>query len=405
MGFITAPFEARSTLANPDTFLQRFFGVRETLSGADVNQETALTCIPVYAAILILSESVGQLPFGVFRRTDEGSQPERNHPLWSVLHDEANPEMSAIDWRSTSQGHICTWGNHYSQVVRDAGGGVRELWPLLPNRMRVERSNDNRQLRYIYRTQEGPERVFSRDKILHIPGWGYDGLIGYSPIAIAREGIGLGLAMESHGAAFFGNSAAPSGTREHPGSLTKTAFEHLKESFNEKNSGVANAHKPLILEEGMTWKQIGIPPEDSQFLETRQFQVREIARLYRLPPHMLADLADATFSNIEQQGRHFVVHSLLPWLIRWEQGIKRQLFTAQEKSEGLFLKMNVNAFQRGDTEARFKSYAIGRTNGWLTVNDILKLEDMNTIGGEGDTRIQPMNMQALGTPEPQAASN
>lgn len=406
MGLLTAPFEKRATLANPDAFLSRWFGSKPTLSGADVNHDSALTFIPFYAANLVLSESVGQLPWGVFRDSATGSQPLRDHPLWPLLHDEANPEMSAIDWRTTAQGHLGTWGNHYSQTVRDGGGRPRELWPLLPNRMSVERSSDRRELKYTYRQPDGKPKEFRKDQILHIRGFGFDGLMGYSPVTLAREALGLGMATESFGASFFGNGAAPGGALQHPGTLNPEAHKRLRESFEDRHKGVANAHRPLILEEGMAWNQIGIPPEDSQFLETRKFQVNEIARLYRIPPHMLMDLERATFSNIEHQGIEFVVHTLLPWLLRWEQGVRRQLLTPSEKSAGITTKMNVEGFLRGDTESRYKSYAIGRQNGWLTVNDILRLENMNTIGPEGDSRLQPANMMPLGTvatPEPPTA--
>lgn len=397
MGLLTAPFEKRATLANPDAFLSRWFGARETLSGAEVDEDSALTFIPFYTANLILSESVGQLPWGVFRESDTGSTPARNHPLWEVLHNEANPEMSAIDWRTTAQGHLGTWGNHYSQVIRDGGGRVRQLWPLLPNRMTPERSTDNRHLRYRYRKPGGQVETFAARDILHIRGQGYDGLIGYSPVSLAREALGLGMAAESFGAAFFGNGASPSGALSHPGTLTPDALKNLKDSFSGEHQGVANARKTLILEEGMSWTAIGLPPGDAQFMELQKFSVTTFARLYRIPPHMMGDLERATFSNIEHQGIDFVVHTLLPWLQRWEQGVRRQLFSGEEKRSGLTTKLNVEGFLRGDTKSRYEAYAVGRQNGWLSVNDILRLEDMNTIGKDGDTRLQPANMMPLGT--------
>ena len=356
---------------------------------AVVTPRNALTIIAVYAAVRLIAESVGSLPLILYERTaDGGKRRATQHPLYELLHDQPNPEMTAVVFRETLQAHLGTWGNAYAQIVRDRGGRVRELWPLRPDRMTVKR-NAAGALEYHY---EGVQQPFAAEEILHIPALGFDGLMGYSPIALARRGLWLLLAAEEYGARFFENDARPGVVLKHPDKLTEEAYRHIKESWEESHSGVDKAHKPAILEEGMDIETVGLPPQDSQFLETRKFQVTEIARLYRIPPHMLADLDRATFSNIEHQGIEFVVYTLRPWLVRWEQAIRMRLLTPTERKR-YFAEHLVDGLLRGDIKSRYEAYNIGRNGGWLSANDIRSLENMNPIPG-GDTYWTPMNMMA-----------
>ena len=297
--------------------------------------------------------------------------------------------------------HLLIWGNAYAQIIRDGNGRVLALYPLLPDKMEADR-DENGQLYYIYtrNSDENPNfmdygRVYlRRQDVLHIPGLGFDGLVGYSPIAMAKNAVGMTLACEEYGASFFENGANPGGVLEHPGVLKDPA--KVRESWHSVYGGSKNAGKVAVLEEGMKYQQIGIPPEEAQFLETRKFQINEIARLYRIPPHMVGDLEKSSFSNIEQQSLEFVKYTLDPWVIRWEQSLQRALLLPQEKNE-YFIKLNVDGLLRGDYQSRMTGYSIGRQNGWLSGNDIREMEDMNLIPAEegGDLYLINGNMTKL----------
>lgn len=242
--------------------------------------------------------------------------------------------------------------------------------------------------------QEKGSIVLSQEEVLHIPGLGFDGLIGYSPIALAKNAVGMTLACEEYGASFFGNGANPGGVLEHPGILKDPG--KVRDSWNAVYQGTRNAHKVAVLEEGMSYKQIGIPPEEAQFLETRKFQINEIARLFRIPPHMVGDLEKSSFSNIEQQSLEFVKYTLDPWVVRFEQALKKSLLLPEEKKTH-FIKFNVDGLLRGDYQSRMNGYAIGRQNGWLSTNDIRELEELNPIPPEegGDLYLINGNMTKL----------
>ena len=365
-----------------------FFG--RSTSGKNVNERTAMQTTAVYSCVRILAEAVASLPIHVYRYTETGKERVYDHPLYYLLHDEPNPEMTSFVFRETLMSHLLIWGNAYAQVIRDGSGRVLSLYPLLPDKMEVDRDEHGR-LFYTYtrNTDENPNfseygRVrLKPEDVLHIPGLGFDGLVGYSPIAMAKNAVGMTLACEEYGASFFENGATPGGVLEHPGVLKDPA--KVRESWHSVYGGSKNAGKVAVLEEGMKYQQIGIPPEEAQFLETRKFQIDEIARLYRIPPHMVGDLDKSSFSNIEQQSLEFVKYTLDPWVIRWEQSIQRALLLPQEKKE-YFVKMNVDGLLRGDYESRMKGYSIGIQNGFMCPNDIRRLESMDLIpveeGGE-----------------------
>ena len=274
-------------------------------------------------------------------------------------------------------GHLLLWGNTYAQIIRDGRGTVMALYPLMPDKMGVDR-NDRGEIYYIY-NKEGQSYPLRNDEVLHIPGLGFDGLIGYSPIAMAKNAIGMAIATEEYGAKFFSNGANPGGVLEHPGVVKDP--QRVRDSWNSVYQGSTNAHRVAVLEEGMKFQSIGIPPEQAQFLETRKFQINEIARIFRIPPHMIGDLEKSSFSNIEQQSLEFVKYTLDPWVVRWEQSIKRMLLSESEKKK-YFVKFNVDGLLRGDYQSRMTGYSIARQNGWMSANDIRVLEDMNPIQDE-----------------------
>lgn len=372
-----------------------------TTSGNRVNNQTAMRTTAVYACVRILSEAIASIPLNFYRYTSDGGKEKYpTHPLYYLLHDEPNPEMTSFVFRETLMGHLLLWGNAYAQIVRNGKGEVLALYPLLPDRMQVDRDSAGR-LVYTYtryRDEAGSKRDFEtiklfKEDVLHIPGLGFDGLIGYSPIAMAKNAIGMSMAAEDYGATFFANGATPGGILEHPGIVKDP--ERLRESWHAQFSG-KNSHNIAVLEEGMTFKPMSIPPNEAQFLETRKFQIDEIARIFRVPPHMVGDLEKSSFSNIEQQSLEFVKYTLNPWVARWEQSLAHALLLPSEKTKYV-VKFNVDGLLRGDYQSRMNGYAIGRQNGWLSANDIRELENMNRIPAEegGDEYLINGNMTKM----------
>lgn len=367
-----------------------------TTSGKPVNERTAMQTTAVYACVRILAEAVASLPLHVYEYQDDGGKKlVYDHPLYYLLHDEPNPEMTSFVFRETLMSHLLIWGNAYAQIIRDGAGRVLGLYPLLPDKMEVQR-DDKGNIYYVYSRNSDENPTFKEygniklkaEDVLHIPGLGFDGLIGYSPIAMAKNAVGMTLACEEYGASFFANGANPGGVLEHPGVLKDPS--KVRESWNSVYRGVSNAHKIAVLEEGMKYQQIGIPPEEAQFLETRKFQINEIARLYRIPPHMVGDLDKSSFSNIEQQSLEFVKYTLDPWVIRWEQSLQRSLLLPGEKGK-YFIKLNVDGLLRGDYQSRMNGYAVGRQNGWFSANDIREMENMNPIPDEEGGNLYLIN--------------
>ena len=355
----------------------------------------------VYSCVRILAEAVAGLPLHLYRYKEDGSKEKAlSHPLYLLLHDEPNPEMSSFVFRETLMTHLLLWGNAYAQIIRNGRGEVIALYPLMPDRMAVDR-DVNGQLYYEYTTStddaptvKGSIVRLKPSDVLHIPGLGFDGLVGYSPIAMAKNAIGLAIATEEYGSKFFANGAQPSGVLEHPGTIKDP--QRVRDSWMSQFGGSANSNKIAVLEEGLKYTPISISPEQAQFLETRKFQINEIARIFRVPPHMVGDLEKSSFSNIEQQSLEFVKYTLEPWLVRWEQSIQRTLFSAEEK-KAYFVRFNVEGLLRGDYASRMNGYAVGRQNGWMSANDIRELENLDRIPAEegGDLYLINGNMTKL----------
>lgn len=367
----------------------------------------------VYACVRVLAESVAGLPLHVYEYGPNRSKEKAyDSDLYFLLHDEPNPEMTSFVFRETMMTHLLLWGNAYAQIIRDGRGKVTALYPLMPDRMRVDR-DENGQLYYRYQlgTDEShldkPGTVDLRPKeVLHIPALGFDGLVGYSPIAMARNSIGMAIACEDFGASFFKNGAAPSGVLEHPGVLKNP--EKLRAAWDAQYGGSRNSGRVAVLEEGMKFNPITIPPEQAQFLETRKFQIDEIARIFRIPPHMIGDLERSTFSNIEQQSLEFVQYTLNPWICRWEQSLTKALLSREEQKK-YSIDFNVNGLLRGDYQSRMAGYATARQAGLMSCNDIRSLESLNLLPPEiGDKYLCNGNMidvATIGTEKQSAPQN
>ncbi len=401
MGLFTGLFRTRDAPSNRTSGSSYSFLMGSTTSGKRVNERTSMQMTAVYSCVRILSEAVASLPLNVYRYTDNGGKEKAiDHSLFHLLHDEPNPEMSSFIFRETLMTHLLLWGNAYAQIIRNGKGEVIALYPLMPDRMSVDRDK-NGQLYYKYTknnddapTMDSGSVYLSPSDVLHIPGLGFDGLVGYSPIAMAKNAIGLAIAAEEYGSKFYANGAAPSGILEHPGTLKDPA--RVRDSWNATFGGSSNSNKVAVLEEGMKYTPISIAPNEAQFLETRKFQINEIARIFRVPPHMVGDLEKSSFSNIEQQSLEFVKYTLDPWVIRWEQALYRALLSEEEKKT-VFFKFNVEGLLRGDYASRMNGYATARQNGWMSANDIRELEDLDRIPAElgGDLYLVNGNMLPL----------
>lgn len=386
----------RTTLRDPEGwFVDALTGGRTSASGEVVNPSTALGLSAYFAAIRAISEDVGKVPLPVFKR-GKGQDKERQtkHTTHILLNRSPNPDMSAMDWRQTITSHALSYGNGYSEIVRNKAGIAMRLWPLSPTSVKPERIDNDGTL--VYRVTRNPgekQVVLDQSQVFHLRGLGFDGILGYSIATLAKQSIGLGLATEKSGAAFFGNSSRPDGLLLAPEGKTigKKGKENLKEAWEEAYGGAGNAHKTAVLEGGMKWQSISIPNEDAQWIETRQFNVSDIARWFRVPPHKLQDLLRGTFSNIEHQSIEYVTDTLSSWFKRWEGEIQRKLIPESEQST-TFAEHIAEGLLRGDINTRYTAYATARMNGWLSVNEIRALENMNSIGPEGDVYMAPLNM-------------
>lgn len=403
MGLINKLFKSRDhpKIDNRTVGSSYSFYMGGSSAGKNVNERSAMQMTAVYSCVRILAEAVAGLPLHLYRyKEDGGKERAIDNNLYHLLHDEPNKEMSSFIFRETLMTHLLLWGNAYAQIIRNGKGEVVALYPLMPNKMQVDR-DENGELYYIYtrssdeaKTMDGVTVYLTPRDVLHIPGLGFDGLVGYSPIAMAKNAIGLAIATEEYGAKFFANGAAPSGVLEHPGTIKDPS--RLRENWNSTFGGSANSGKVAVLEEGMKYTPISISPEQAQFLETRKFQIDEIARIFRVPPHMVGDLEKSSFSNIEQQSLEFVKYTLDPWVIRWEQSLSRALLNEDEKRK-YFFKFNLEGLLRGDYESRMSGYAVARQNGWMSANDIRELENMDKIPAEdgGDLYLINGNMLPL----------
>lgn len=360
-------------------------------SGVNVDEQNALTYSAVFCAVNLIAGTVSCLPLHLIHEKNNKKRKATDKKLYHVLHTKWNRYMTAQVGREVLTAHALTWGNGYAEKIYNQLGELVELWPIPPNRAKPKMVDGE----LVYEIKVGAETItMPRDKILHVPGLGFDGFAGYSIVALARETIGLGMAMERFGANYFGNGTHPGLIISHPGKLSEAAHKNLKGSLNTAYSGLGNTHRLMLVEEAMKIEKIGIPPEDSQFLESRGFQVPEIARWFNLPPHKLKDLTKSSFNNIEAEQISFVTDSILPWAIRFETNFNMQLLGEREQRQGYYFKHSVEGLLRGDSASRAEFYKGMFNIGAMNINEIREKEDLDPIDG-GDIHLVPLNMQSL----------
>lgn len=363
----------------------------ETFSGIPISPERAIQYSAILACSRILSEGIASVPLFTYKRINDGKEKAIEHSLYNILHLQPNEEMTSFSFREMMMLHLIFWGNFYAEIEEDGAGEVTALWPLLPWKMTVFRDSSGK-IGYKYKLPDNTEKIIPKDYMLHIPGLSFDGLVGKSLISCAREAIGLGLALEEFGARFFGQGTQFGGFIEHPKTINPTVEANLRSALKEKYQGITNSHRIIILEEAMKFSPNSIPPDEAQFLESRKFQKNEIAMIFNISPHLLKDLDRATFNNIEQLGIEHVVYTLRPWCVRIEQSMTIKLLTSSERIT-YFIEFLLDGLLRGDIASRYAAYAIGRQWGWLSANDVRKLENMNPLPDkEGDIYLIPLNM-------------
>lgn len=366
-------------------------GTGNSISGKSVTPETALSITAVFASVRVLAESVASLPMMVYRRQPDGGKAvATDHPLYRLLHDSPNRDQTSFEANEFRMASLALRGNSYSQIITNGRGDVREIHPLRPQFMRIERAASGK---LVFDYQEpGAQRTFSQDEIWFTRGFSNDGVTGLSPIGVCREAIGYAITLTEHGSRMFANGAKIPGVLEVPGELSEVAYERLKKEFADKHEGAANAGRTILLEGGAKYAQIGMNASDAEFIAAQKLQIAEIARIFRVPLHMLNELENATFSNIEHQALEFVTHTLRPWLIRIEQSANRDLFGPQERGQ-YFVEFNLNALLRGDIKSRYEAYASGIVNGWLKRNEARAWENLNPEDGLDDFLV-PLNMSS-----------
>ena len=394
---ITSIFDKRSGsgLTNPEPWLLNAMGYVPTSAGVAVTEQSSIRLTTVYACVRLLSWTLASLPLNVYENMERGKRKVPAHSAYRLLHDRPNPEQTSFGFRSLGMAHLCLYGNFYAEKEYGPGGKLLALWPLAPWRVQVRRTQNMEKV-YEIAMPDGSSKVLAAYQVLHIKSLAIDSDKGLSPIDAARQAIGLGLAAEQFGASFFGSGANVSGVAQHPGKLSEAGSKNLRNSLNEKYAGLGNAHRIMLLEEGMTYQRIGIPPEEAQFLETQKFTVSQIARIYNVPMHMLQEHEKSTSwgSGIEEMVLGFIKFTMQPWFVNWEQEINHEIFDARERGQ-YYAEFVVEGLLRGDSKARAEFYSKLFQVGGFSVNDILEKENMNPIGPEGDERFVPVNMMPL----------
>lgn len=405
MGLITSLVaERRASVEGPlpltaARIVEWISGGEGTAAGVAIGPNNALKLAAVYACVRVISEDVAALPLITYSRLPRGKERATTHPLYRLLHDEPNPYMTSLQLRETLQGHVLLWGNGYANIERDERGTPVALWPLRPDAMDAPVVSSAGSLLYTYHMPSGEPRALTQGDVFHLRGLSPDGIMGYPPISLHRESLALAMATMEFGNRFFSNDSRPGGVLQAPQRLSNEAAERMRLSWEAAHRGLSNAHRVAVLEEGVEWQQIGIPPEDAQWLDTRTFQVQEIARIFRMPPHKIGELSRATFSNIESQAIQYVTDTLRPWLVRWEQQINKDLVAPGDKGR-IFAEHLMDALLRGETLARFQSYQLAMQNGVYSANEVREFENANPFEG-GDVHLQMANMVPYGTKPPE----
>jgi len=381
--------------AADEYFWRSLYGTT-SVTGAMVTADSAMRVAAVHAAVNVIAKTMASLPLHVYERVGNGKTRASTHPLYELLHSKPNSWQTSFEFRSQMQWNLCLRGNAYALISWAGRDRVQELLPLHPDRMTVTQ-RDDLSLVYEYQRPNGTRIQFEAEEILHIRGMSSDGIVGRSVLEDARDVLGVAQATQEYAGRLFKNDATPGVVIKSPKPLGKEAANRLRESWNQAFSGAGNARRTAVLEDGLTIERISMTADDSQFLETRKMSRSEIAGLFGVPAHMIGDMDRATFSNIEHQGIEFATHCIRPWAVNWEQALSRALFTAPWL---YFAEFNLDALTRGDIKSRYDAYAVGRNWGWLSVNDIRSLENLNPIQG-GDVYLEPLNMRRAGDESPQ----
>jgi HK97 family phage portal protein len=393
--FTNLEISRRSSVSNPEKWLIDMFGGYQSKAGVNVTEDTAIKVVAVFACIRLLSEQIASLPLHLYKKSKSGKEKAYDHPLYTVLNDIPNPEQTAFEFWQMMMVNMLLTPDGFAEIVRDGAGNITELWPIPSNRVHVERNPRTDELMYHVTFEDGTYDTLYPDNMLHIKGIRMARTQGYKPIELARECVGLSIAAEEFGSAYFANGAHPSGIIEYAEKLKGEALDNYKKEMRQAYAGLGNSHRLMLLESGSKFNNIITPPNEAQMLETRKHQVVEVARFFNVPPHKIMDMERATFNNIEELNTSFAQDTLVPWCIRIRQSVFKDLLTPWERKKH-FAEHNLGALMRGNMESRYTSYAVARNWGWLNVNEIRELENMNGIGEDGDIYLQPLNMVPAG---------
>lgn len=375
-------------------------------SGSFVNGETAMNFTAFFSGVYQISQTIGSCELKLFLRTGEkAKRPYIEHPVYSLINKKASPYTNAFNWKETMQHHAIVWGNGYSYIQRDGSYRPVALWIIHPEKIRIEKKEDGT-IVYKYRPPKKQVEIeYQYDEIFHLPGFGFDGLMGYSLIQLHREAIGLGLSQQEFKGRFIDNGVNFSGIFEHPKTLSTQAYENLNKSIKERKAGLKNAGTFFVAEEGMKFSSVSMPLADAQFLESNVFQIQEMARILNIPPHKLKDMSAATYTNIEHQQIEYITDTIRPWAERWEAAIDTQLLTRAQQRQA-FSQYLLNQLQRGDRTSEFNAYKQGRYGGFLNANEIRDELGYNPIEGKaGEGFWIPTNMQYADNPQPEQNIN
>lgn len=407
MGILASIFGASSSSAADQDPVYSWltlpvFGGGRTTSGVHITAYNAMAVPAVYSAIGIISDALAQLPLTVLRRTERGSEEAREHPLYQVLKTRPNRRQNSFTFRKQVQSHVLGWGNGYAEIQRNGRGQTVGLWPLLPDRTQAELRDDGSGSVVVRTTIRNRQVELPQEDVVHIMGYSHDGVVGLSPIDLARESIGLAKATQEFGSRFFGAGGQSGGLLSLPPGASQDALRNVKKVFREQQK-FEESHLVKVLPDGVTYKETTIPPDNAQFLQTRGFQVEEIARLYRVPLHMMQSHAKSTSwgSGLEQMFIAFIQTTLQPWLQPWEQELNWKLFTEEERAAGYYVKFNLAALLRGDATARAAFYESAIHAGWMKRSEARELEDMNKIDGIDDQPVPDMRSPVIPLQRPE----
>lgn len=392
-----------STLSRPSRWLVEMFGGAEAKSGARVNEKTAVQVTAVFACVRLLAQTIASLPLHTYRRLNEGKERAYDHPAYHVLHSLANPECTSYNLRQIMMVNLLLTGDAYAEIVRNGAGALIELWPIPSNRVTKKRNRETGEIFYEVYTLDSKTRFLYPEQMLHIPWVGMEAFSSFKPVELAREAIGLSMAAEEFGSRFFSDGANASGIAEYPGRMSDAAYDRFKKTFNEKYVGLSKGQRVMFLEQGLKFTKLTINPNEAQAIETRKFQVIEVARFFNVPPHLIMDLERATFSNVEHQDISFVKYSVRPYLVCWEQELLRSVFLPSERRK-YFAEFSVDGLLRGDYKTRQEGLEIMRRNGVINADQWAAMENMNPLpDGQGKEYFVPMNWTPVGQSQKQPA--